>query len=145
MWNFAWVLALSAGIALAQSSATSVVGRVTDTTGAVIAGVTVIVTNLDTNLARQTKSNDVGDYTLPFLPPGRYRLAATQEGFRTYQRPELRVEIEQALRIDIALELGQTTESVTVSDTVPALNTENGSRGEVTTNREISQMPSNGI
>ena len=144
MWKFLGVLSLSAAIACAQSSATSVVGRVTDPTGAVISGVAVTVTNLDTNLSRQTVANALGDYTLPFLPPGRYRLEATQAGFRTYKRPELKVELDQALRIDIALELGQTADSITVSDTPPALNTENGSRGEVTTNEEISQMPLDG-
>ena len=144
MWKIAGILSLSAALAYAQSSATSVVGRVSDPTGAVVAGAAITVTNLDTNLTRQATSSELGDYTLPFLQPGRYRLEAGHAGFRAYKRPELKVELDQALRVDIALELGQTTESVTVSDTPPALNTENGSRGEVTTNEEISQMPLDG-
>ena len=65
-----------ANLSHAQSSSASVAGRVTDPTGAVIPGVVLKVTNLDTNQARQVESNGVGDYTIPFLPPGRYSVEA---------------------------------------------------------------------
>src|SRR6185369_1528908 len=66
-----------AGVGLAQNPSASVVGRITDPTGAVIPGVTIKITSIDTNLSQQARSNESGDYTVPFLNPGRYSLEAT--------------------------------------------------------------------
>lgn len=141
LW-IAWICA--AGVAGAQSPSASVVGRVTDATGAVIPDASITVTNLETNIARTVSSNESGEYTVLHLNPGRYSLTAACQGFRTYQQAEFVLAIEQVLRIDIRLEVGATAESVTVSDVLPALNTENGTRGEVTTNAEIVEMPLEG-
>jgi outer membrane receptor protein involved in Fe transport len=130
--------------ACAQNPSASVVGRVTDATGAVIPGVAVKIANLDTNIARNGSSNEVGDFTIPYLPPGRYSLEATLTGFRSHKHAEFTLAVDQALRIDIPLEIGSATESVTVSDAPPVLNTESGARGEVTTNEEIAEMPLDG-
>ncbi len=138
------VLLVSVCAARAQNSTASVVGRVSDPSGAVVPNVGVKITNLDTNLARKTTSNGAGDYAIPYLPPGRYKLEAALAGFRTYQRAEFTLEIDQSQRINIAMEVGTTSESVTVSDTPPALNTENGARGEVTTKEEIAEIPLDG-
>ena len=81
-------LILAAISATAQTPSASLVGRVTDATGAVIPGVSIKVTNLDTNIAQQGSSNEVGDFTIPYLNPGRYSLEARSEGFRTYKRAE---------------------------------------------------------
>ena len=128
----------------AQTPSASVVGRVTDSSGAVIPGVAVKVTNLDTNIPHEGSSNAFGDFTILFLPPGRYSLDASTGGFRTYRRPEFTVSVDQALRIDIPLEIGTAAESVTVIDTPPVLNTESGARGEVTTSKEIAELPLDG-
>src|SRR3569623_159860 len=122
----------------------SLVGRVTDSTGAVIPGVAIKVTNLDTNISQASKSNEVGDYTIPFLNPGRYVVEATVQGFHTYKHSEFTLEVGQTQRIDIPLQVGASSESVTVSEELPVLNTESGARGEVTTNEEIAQMPLDG-
>jgi len=129
------------GALIAQSPSASVVGRVTDPSGAIIPGVTVIVTNLDTNLSSKGVSTNTGEYTVPYLNPGRYVLEAKSDGFRLYRRSEFALAVDQAMRLDIPLEVGATAESVTVTDTAPLLNTENGSRGDVTTNEEIREMP----
>ena len=134
-------LILAAISATAQTPSASLVGRVTDATGAVIPGVSIKVTNLDTNIAQQGSSNEVGDFTIPYLNPGRYSLEARSEGFRTYKRSEFTLAVDQVLRIDIPLEVGASTESVTVTDAPPVLNTESGTRGEVTTNEEIAEIP----
>lgn len=73
---FIAVLVLAAVCAAAQTPSASVVGRVTDPTGAVIPGVSIKVINLDTNIAQQGSSNEVGDFTIPCLNPGRYSLEA---------------------------------------------------------------------
>ena len=98
----------------AQQPSASVVGRVTDATGAVIPGVSIKITNLDTNAARIGASNQIGDFTIPYLNPGRYTLEATLTGFRSYRHSEFNLAVDQALRIDIPLEIGSAAESVTV-------------------------------
>jgi hypothetical protein len=128
----------------AQTPSASVVGRVTDATAAVIPGVAVKVTNLDTNISQKVASNESGDYTVPYLNPGRYVLEASATGFRTYKRNEFSLAVDQILRINISLEVGAATESVTVSDTPPVLNTETATRGEVTTQEEIKEIPLDG-
>src|SRR5207245_8103183 len=120
------LLFLSAATAAGQTSSASVVGRVTDPTGAVVPGVTVKITNLDTNASRQVSSNEVGDYTIPYLNPGRYAFEATNPGFRSHRRTEFTLEVDQVLRIDVALQVGAADETVTVTETPPVLNTESG-------------------
>jgi Carboxypeptidase regulatory-like domain/TonB-dependent Receptor Plug Domain len=139
------IVLLAFGVAaVAQTPSASVVGRVADPTGAVIPGVVIKVTNLDTNITGQASSNAVGDFTVPYLNPGRYTLEATAVGFRAYRHAEFTLALDQVLRIDIGLEIGAATESVTVTEAAPALNTESGARGEVTTNDEITELPLDG-
>ncbi len=140
---FAAVL-FCACLAYGQTPTASVVGRITDATGAVIPGVTIKVTNLDTNVSHTGSSNEVGDYTIPYLNPGRYSLEASAAGFRTYKRAEFTLAVEQVLRIDIPLEVGAAAESITVSEAPPLLNTETATRGEVTTQEEIKELPLDG-
>lgn len=132
---------LLAGLAWAQSPTASVVGRVTDPSGAVVPGTAVTVRNVETNIPQKGVSNAAGDFTIPYLNPGRYVLAATATGFQTHQRGEFLLEVSQVLRLDVPLTVGATSESVTVNDVPPALNTETGARGEVTTQSEIKEMP----
>lgn len=138
------VTALLALSLRAQTPTASIVGRITDPTGAVVPGVTVKVTNLDTNISHQVTSNEIGEYTIPYLDPGRYLLEAALAGFRTYRREELALAVGQILRLDIPLEVGTAAETVTVSETPVLLNTETGTRGEVTTQEEIKELPLDG-
>jgi len=136
--------ALSISAAFAQTPSASVVGRLTDASGAVVPGVAIKITNLDTNISQNGSSNAVGDFTIPYLNPGRYVLEASSTGFRTHKRGEFTLEVDQVLRLDIPLEIGSASESVTVSDAPPVLNTETAARGEVTTQDEIKEMPLDG-
>src|ERR1700722_2740138 len=129
---------------LGQTPSASVVGRVADDSGAVVPGVAVKIANLDTNQTYRASSNGAGDYTVPYLSPGRYSQEASGAGFRDYKHSEFTLQVDQELRLDIKLEVGSTNESVTVTDTPAALNTESGMRGDVTTNAEITEMPLNG-
>src|SRR5260370_34810068 len=90
-------LALVASLNAQQPSA-SVVGRVTDATGAVIPGVAIKITNLDTNIAQTGSTNQVGDFTIPYLNPGRYRMEATLTGFPSYKHSEFTLTVAQVLR-----------------------------------------------
>lgn len=147
---FAFSLAVAFGLLWPLSSATAqtptgrITGRVTDPTGATVPNVLVTALALDTNQTHQATSNAQGDYTILYLPPGQYSLQAKSPGFRLYARPSLSLAVEQALRIDIPLELGATTETVTVTETAPLLTTETGARGNVITQEEISDIPLSG-
>src|SRR5215831_10561746 len=142
--NAILVFLMLAATAGAQTSTASVVGRVTDPSGAVVPGVAIRVTSLGTNISSQASSNEAGDFTIPYLNPGRYVLEASATGFHTYKHTEFTLEVAQVLRIDISLQTGAATESITVTDTPAALNTESGTRGDVTTNLEIAEIPLDG-
>lgn len=137
------LIALAASLS-GQNPSASVVGRVTDPTGSIIPGASIKVSNLDTNISQQAMSNDIGDFTVPYLKPGRYSLEASAAGFRTYRRLEFSLVVDQALRLNIPLEIGAAAESVTVTEAPPVINTESSARGEVTLNREIVEMPLEG-
>jgi hypothetical protein len=133
-----------ATFAVAQTPSASVVGRVTDPSGAVIPGVTIRITNVETNISHPVSTNETGDYTAPFLTPGRYTLEASSNGFKGFKHSEFQLAVDQILRLDIPMEVGGTTEAVTVTEAPPVLNTETAARGEVTTSQEIAEMPLDG-
>ena len=128
----------------AQTPTAGVTGRVTDATGAVVPGATVKVANVETNIVQQTVTNANGDFVVPYLNPAGYVLEAQASGFRTYKRERFTLEVSQVLRIDIRLEVGAASETVTITDTPGALNTETGARGEVTSSAEITELPLDG-
>jgi hypothetical protein len=128
----------------AQAPSASVVGRVVDASGAVIPGVTIKVTSVETAQVRTGASNAAGDYTLPYLQPGPYTLEADAVGFSTYRHAAFKLDLDQEQRIDIRMEVGAQGQTITVSETPEALNTENGSRGDVTSNAELTEIPLNG-
>jgi len=130
--------------AVAQTPSASIVGRITDGTGAVVPGVAITVTNLDTNISQKSSSNESGDFTIPYLNPGRYTMEAKTEGFRVHKQTEFTLAVDQVQRINITLELGSTAESVTVTATPSLVNTESGTRGEVISNEEIAEIPLGG-
>lgn len=139
-----FTIAALAFTAFAQSPTAKVTGRVTDPSGAVVPAASIRITNLDTNISSSASTNDTGDYTIPYLNPGRYSLDASAAGFRAYRHTEFTLVVDQEQRIDIPLEVGAATETVTISDTPPAINTESGARGDVTSSREISEIPLEG-
>ncbi len=133
-----------AGTAFAQAPSASVVGRVVDASGAVIPNVAIKVANVDTNQVRTGATNAAGDYTVPYLQPGKYTLEADSAGFSTHRQAQFNLDLDQEQRIDIRMEVGTQGQSITIAETPEALNTENGSRGDVTSNAEITEMPLNG-
>ena len=121
MRSFAFVATFLAAalIATAQTPSASVVGRVTDPTGAVIPGVTVKVTNLDTKSRSRPRRTRSAISPFPYLNPGRYMLEAASTGFRTYKHSEFSWRWIRCCALDIPLEVGAATESVTVTERRP--------------------------
>src|SRR5262245_46457432 len=144
IYTLVFALLLSAVAVSAQTPSAGVTGHLTDAAGAAIPGAIIKIINLDTNLGQQSVSNERGDFVIPYLNPPRYALDAHAAGFRAYKHEAFTLVVNQTLRLDIRLEVGATSETVTVTDTPMALNTETGARGEVTTKDEIAELPLDG-
>ena len=129
----------------AQSDRSQITGTVSDPAGAVVAAVPVQAKNINTGLEYQTVSTATGNYTLNELPVGRYELTATVPGFKKYVRQGLDVLAAQTYRIDIGLEVGATSDSVTVTENTPLLKTESGELGHSVTGQALNSLPVLGI
>ncbi len=127
----------------AQEFRATLVGRVTDTSGASIAGARIGVTNMETNTTSSTLTTDTGDYVVPALLPGRYRLEVDQPGFRKHVREGITLNIRDRTSVDVQLELGELNSSVTVTADVSLIETSSASRGAMVTGRTITDMPLN--
>jgi len=124
---------------------TSIQGVVTDTTGAVISGANVTLTNPATGETQVRVSNDAGVYNFNALPAARFRLEAQKDGFEKKVIDNLQLVPEQANAVNIQLSIGAATESVTVNaETTPLLQTESASINGVVTDNQIQHMPSFG-
>lgn len=132
------------GLAMSQTTTGRIVGTVRDPTGAVLPRVTVTVRNIDTNVARTVSTNDVGDYVVTNLIVGPYEVAAEFQGFKRHVQGPIRLEVEQTARVDILLEPGNITESVTVEGVAPMIESDRSSIGKVVENQMLIEMPLNG-
>ncbi len=134
----------SAALLSAQQITGTVTGIATDPSGAVLPGVLVRVTNLQTNVARETTTETSGAFSVPFLPAASYSLTATAKGFRTFQIDSFVLQVGQTARLDLALEVGDVTQTLNVSGNAVALQTESASVGAVITADNIVDLPLNG-
>ena len=135
---------LAAAEARGQSYQGGVRGAVHDSGGNVIASVTLTLTNEATNLARTTVSNDAGEYLFEKVDPGRYRIAAAQDGFKKLDRLGVVVETQQQLTLDLTMEVGNVAETVLISDEIPLIETANASVGQVINKQFLSDLPNSG-
>jgi hypothetical protein len=139
---FAMAMAL-ATTAAAQTFTGGLRGAVRDANG-VIPGVTVQLVNDDTGQTREGISNDQGEYSFAAVPPGNYTIKATLTGFKAYENRSVRIAAQQFLTIDIALEVGQLQETVTVTGAAPLIDTSNASTGSVIDSTQLQTLPSGG-
>ena len=127
----------------AQTAAT-VSGHITDSTGAVVPNADVTLRNVGTGASRKTLTTESGDYTFTEVPPARYRILVSRQGFKTSTSSDLDLHVQQSLRHDFTLEVGEVTQSVTVTGSGELLQVENASLGQVVENKAINQLPLNG-
>lgn len=127
----------------AQGSA-QLTGRITDASGAVIQAAALTVTNTDTGGQRKLVSNDLGYYTAAVLPPGNYQITVQKEGFRPVTRTGIRLEIDQAARIDFTLDVGSVTEAVNVTANASQVDLQTSTLKAVVDERRIRELPLNG-
>ena len=106
-----FVVAAAGGLAQQQATLT---GTITDSTGAVVPGASVQLLNAQTKESYTATSGAAGNYTIPFVKPGTYVLTAESVGFKKHSQPGVRLDTAAHARVDIKLQLGEVTESVTV-------------------------------
>src|SRR5262245_20353280 len=134
--------AVAATAALAQVAGTAtLVGAVTDTTGAVVPGAKVVVVHAATSFRSETTTSPEGNYFIPYLNPGTYQITLEASGFKRYVRDGLVIRTAEMPRVDIVLEVGSATESVTVTAAAPLLATETAVAGQVLQGESIVRIP----
>ena len=116
---------------LAQVDRGNITGKVSDQTGSIIPGVKVTVVNLETGVPSETVTNDVGLYTVPNVPLGRYKVSFSMDGFKTLERTGITVTIAQTVRLDVTLELGEFSETISVTAEGRILNTDSAAKPPV--------------
>lgn len=141
MRNIVSLLVLLSCVSSAQDTRGSISGTITDSQAAIVTGAVVTVTNTDNGTAVQLTSNRSGYYEAPLLLPGSYSVTAEMAGFKKTVRTGITLALSEQLQINIQLEVGGTTESVTVSAEAPLLDTSTVRTGRALTNREVMDLP----
>jgi carboxypeptidase family protein/TonB-dependent receptor-like protein len=131
----------SAPPAFAQQQLGAVQGTIVDSTGSVLPGVTVTVTNVDTGAARSTTTNDTGLYRMPSLEPGRYKVVAELPGFQTVTRGDLIVSVGATLGVNFTLAPGALQEQIQVTGVSPDIQTEKADVSSVVESKKINDLP----
>ena len=128
----------------AQQTTATLLGTITDTSGASVSGVVVKATNLATSFAREGISDASGAYSIRSLPAGAYRVTASRPGFQMQRIDNIVLQVEQSARVDIGLQVGNVSETVNVSASGAVLQTENATVGTVIDSAKIVDLPLNG-
>ncbi|MDE1160907.1 MAG: carboxypeptidase regulatory-like domain-containing protein [Acidobacteriaceae bacterium] len=127
--------------ALAQTTTTSIVGRVLDPSGAVVPKAQVVMQNKDTNQELRTLTDSHGEYRIDLLPAGTYDEKVTASGYKTTVQPGLVLYVGQVVTLNASLSIGEASTTVEVSTAQPIVNTTNSEIGETITSREITDLP----
>ncbi|PYQ92793.1 MAG: hypothetical protein DMF97_21155 [Acidobacteria bacterium] len=138
------LLLLTSARASAQVTTADLVGTIKDTSGGVVPGVTVTLTNEATGVSRSVTTSDGGAYIFTSLQPGRYRLTAELPGFRKVERTGVELQVNQRAQIDLDLEVGLVSESVLIQGTSPLLETQSSVLGSVIEEKQVQDLPLNG-
>src|SRR3984957_19682894 len=128
----------------AQGDRGTITGTITDPGGLVISGAPIEVRNVETGAMYQVGSSATGNYVVQ-VPTGTYQMSVTVSGFKKYVRQNIAVPVEQTLRLDVALVLGSSTESVTVTEAAALLKTESGEMSHNITSETMDNLPVLGI
>src|SRR5258707_9969457 len=134
-------ISLLASPCVAQEARATLSGTITDSSGSAMVSARVHITNIETGIALSAQSNEVGQYHLLFVNPGTYRLTVEMPGFRTFVREGILLTLGQAATLDVALQVGTQSETVTVAATAPLLEAEKADRGLVVDQRTMSSLP----
>src|SRR3984893_2532756 len=131
-------------VAYGQEVRATITGSVTDPAGAPVSGATVTVTHTATNAAVVTRTTESGNYVTPLLTPGKYVLTVEQTGFKKFIREAIELESLDKARVDVRLEIGALSDSVTVNSTVSVLQTDTATRGQTISSEMLENIPTMG-
>ncbi len=138
------VMVVFSGSLFAQSLNATLVGKVTDSNGAVVPGADVTITQNGTNRTQSAKSNEDGEYQISQMPPGVYTIKITMAGFKISISEKLVLETDTTSRFNVTLETGGVNETVTITSEPSVINTETSEKGEVITPKQVQDLPLNG-
>src|ERR1700691_4262894 len=147
-----WLVSLSSVLSLclicstivsAQGTGGRILGRVADSSGAVLANVKVTLTNEATGVSNETTTNSSGDYGFPQVPVGVYRLTFDLAGFKTSVQRAVNVDLNQIVTVNSALQIGAAKETVEVTSEAPLLDTTSTQLGAIMYSRQVSNLPLN--
>src|SRR5258708_1846485 len=144
LWFAIFLLILVSASARAQSIAGRVLGTLTDQSGAAVPGATIVVTDVQRGTSRTTTTDESGDYAAPDLQPGTYKIHVEAKGFKGAERPNVQIEVATDIRADFILQPGQVSETVTINEDIPLVNTTSATLGGTLSNKEINDLPLNG-
>ena len=141
-WAAAGALVLGGGLrAGAQATTATVVGAVTDASGASVANAAVELTEQATGLKYTHPTNETGNYEFTFLPPGVYTVKVSETGFQATVTKDVQVTVNSTVRTDVELKAGNTSETVTVTDQAPALQTDRADVSAQIASKQIVELP----
>ena len=139
--TLALAMSLGAGVTFAQSTSSSIIGTVTDESGAAIPGASVAVTNVGTQQERTVETNERGDYAVTALDIGLYEVAATMEGFSRAVATDVRLEVDLVRRQNLTLQIGAVTEQITVQADAMTVQTDDTTISTVIDESKIRELP----
>ena len=135
---------LSCAPLFAQGTAGRILGTVTDQSGGAIADATVIVTDVDRNVPRTLTTDQSGAYNAPNLLPGNYKVRGEAKGFKAFERSGVVLEVNAEIRVDLILQPGEVSQTITVNESVPLVETTNAELGATLQSTIIQDIPLNG-
>lgn len=144
IWIASSVFFLSVGWSPGQSPKGTITGTVTDAQQGRIPGVEVAALHVATNQTYASITSEAGVYAIPALPVGRFEVTASLPGFKTFKQTNTVLEVGQRLRLDIQLEIGEVSSTITVASTVSRVQTEDSSLGTIVEKKRIEELPLNG-
>jgi hypothetical protein len=136
-----FALLLAAAPVQAQVATGTILGGVTDTTGAAVPGALVTATNLDTQFTRSVPTDASGQYTLQLLPVGRYKIDVALDGFKNFSQTGIQLEVGRNARVDARIEPGAVSEVVSVTADAPLVETSTASLSRSVGQREVLNLP----
>ncbi len=128
-------------VGYAQAVNGTVVGTVTDSSGGTVPGAQVTITDVNTNVSRSATTDAAGYYSFPALPPSTYRVRVEKTGFAAAQRPKVPLPVNSTVRVDVQLQPGQVTQTISVESTLPLLQTDTAKTGSTLTSVQAEQLP----
>jgi len=127
-----------------QGNAGRIMGTVTDQSGGVVSGATVTVIDTDRGVTKTLMTNDAGEYNAPTLNPGTYKVRVEAKGFKTIERQNVVLEVGKEVRVDLTVQPGDQVQTITITESVPLVETTNATLGGTLNNTDINDMPLNG-